>query len=330
MSRLDLSRAREGTLRYRQRTAAPLPAGRARCRAARLGGRGHRRGARGRCGGVRRPGGAEGHARPRPGEDAGREGAVRRVLRTLLQARRIRRAGRDGTAAARADVGARSDGRRRRRGRPGRRRDARADAAGRRSRRAGRRDGAGGTRGGAGEHPVLHAEEPLCAAHPGPHGIARAGTRDRGAAAERRRRGDRARRTAGGTDRGVARRGARFRRTPPAAVRARRDGAVSRGTAEERSAVQPGAARPGPDARAGARDGEEAGGALCQDAAAAVARAVGCAAHDAAEHGLGRHSVHHRVEAEAHREASGDGAVRRVRLGRADGAVPADVPVCGA
>ena len=89
---------------------------------------------------LRRPHRAEGHAVARAGEDAGREEPVRRMLRPLLQARRLR-AGRRRreTAIRRNPTGA---GRLRQRGHGRqRRRIAVADAAGRRPRGAGDRDG---------------------------------------------------------------------------------------------------------------------------------------------------------------------------------------------
>ena len=89
-----------------QRTAAPVPAGRARRRTARLGGRGHRRRARRRCGGVRRPRGAEGHAGAGAGQDAGREGGCSTNASncissaTSLRTERHHRAATDANAAA--------------------------------------------------------------------------------------------------------------------------------------------------------------------------------------------------------------------------------------
>ena len=61
---------------------------------------------------------------------------------------------------------------RRRHGRPGRPIPG-IVACKRRPRGAGYRDGTGGARSGHREHPLLHAEKPLCAADPGPHGPAR-------------------------------------------------------------------------------------------------------------------------------------------------------------
>ena len=124
----------------------------------------------------------------------------------------------------------------------------------RRPRRAGGGDGTGGARGGPREHPLLHAEEPLCAAHSGPHGTARAGTRHGGDAPGRH-------------DAAIVRAGrAGGHGSSSCATRCATSSngsccCLPRGETEKfreellkiGAAVQSGAARPGPDARAGAR-----------------------------------------------------------------------------
>ena len=61
---------------------------------------------------------------------------------------------------------------------------------------------------------------------------------------------------------------------------------------------------------------------------AAPARPAGRTPHSAPQYGLGRHSVHYRMETEADRESAGDGPVRRFGVGGVGVAVPADVSLC--
>ncbi|CAA9264468.1 MAG: Carbon monoxide oxidation accessory protein CoxE, partial [uncultured Acetobacteraceae bacterium] len=286
--------------------------------AARVPGGNHRRGARGRGGRFGGPGAAARHAVSRPRQDGGREGALRNLLRPLLQPRGLRRRGAS-PAAGRAARG-RGTASRRRAGRgPGRRRP-RRHAARRRPRRPRLRDG-GGRRGSRPVgHRRIHPGQPLHPPRPGAHGPGGAGARNRPP------RRHAARRRAPPPARLAPRPGAELRAAEPALVRRRRRRTPTRAPPRRDAPLRHRPPRPRADARAGAGHGAAARGTVRPQALALPPRPARRAPHDPAQHGLGRPALPAGVEAPAGREAALGRALRRQRFRRRGGGVPAPVP----